>query len=117
MVWLQVMRIGWVCNIYFPTIAHPIHSAVHFGGRKRLFVIYGTFEVISRLIDRTEEVPIPPVGTPRLTEGFDLQERLHPPQEREVRGLGPKQLRRKISGSNRFRYRVPYHSFLPAFRR
>ena len=56
------------------------------------FVIYGTFKVVSRLIDRTEESPIPPAGTPRVTEGFDRQQRPHLPQEHEVRGLRPKQL-------------------------
>jgi len=80
-----------VFNLNSPTIAHPIHSAVQVE-EKRVFVIYDTFKVVSRLIDRMEEAPIPPVGTPRVTGGFDLQQRPHPPQGREVRGLRPKQL-------------------------
>lgn len=58
-------------QLVFPTIAHPTSSKLPFGGRG--FAIHDTFKVLSRPIDRTEEGPIPPVGTPRVIGGFDLQ--------------------------------------------
>ena len=52
----------------------------------------GTLKVGSRPVSRMEEVPIPQVGIPQVTQGPGRQRRPQPLREREVLGLRPRQL-------------------------
>ena len=86
-------RIEWVSHVHFPQLLILSDGQWASAEAKKAFVIYVTFKVAARPIDHTEEAPIPPVGTPRVTEGFHQQQYPQLPQEREVQGLQPKQLR------------------------
>ena len=55
-------------------------------------MVSDTLKVGSRPMSRMEEVPIPQVGIPQVTQGPGQQRRPQPLRQREVLGLQPRQL-------------------------